>query len=176
MENTDSVTYTGLKKIFNLIDAFMLILSSWNDVTEESITNCYRKGVKISMIDLERLYKEEEFQIKENDQPYFEEPYDVDIFLEKVKSEVLIENITNKKNKNIQLVVADYISSEDQYDYLKYVMTHLEAKEYLNRLENYCLKNAPGALDSLYTLKKIIHENSSKRQLNMHDYVRILKK
>ncbi|KAG0433839.1 Tigger transposable element-derived protein 1 [Dictyocoela muelleri] len=142
MEKSVSVTYTELKKRFKLIDALMLILESWNDATEESITNCYRKSVNNSMIDLDRLYNEEEFQIKENDQTCFEEPYDVDICLEKVKSEVIIEDITNQNNKNIQLVVSDDMSSEEQDHYLKYVLTYLEAEEYLNRLENYCLKCA----------------------------------
>ncbi|KAG0427744.1 hypothetical protein DMUE_5878 [Dictyocoela muelleri] len=90
-------------------------------------------------------------------------------FIEETKIEVLmICSGTNSDfiNKDVELSIDEPLILNDIHG----VISHLEAFEGVTKLENYFLKYYPEDLEVIYSLKKNLEDNKSKRNVNLLDF------
>ncbi|KAG0442234.1 Tigger transposable element-derived protein 6 [Dictyocoela muelleri] len=166
MEMDQNITYNEVVKRFSLFDSIKLILESWENITTETIVNCYRKSIENSMLNLEELDSIQTPLIDENVfSCYSTIENDEEFFIEIEKDIEQAElNIEKNKEQSEELDLDDGI--------YKHELTHFEALEYVNKLENYLIKHDPDNLDTIYLLKDKLNASKSKRQLNMLDFIR----
>jgi hypothetical protein len=72
---------------------------------------------------------------------------------------------TNQENLDDEEVMGINVSEKS--------LTHFEASDYINALENYFIVNCPESLNQIYNLKNIISSNKLKRQTDIFDYLKM---
>ncbi|KAG0438324.1 Tigger transposable element-derived protein 6 [Dictyocoela muelleri] len=174
IDEDDKELFCDLVKKIKMVDALFLILDSWNEVSRETIINCYKKSLENSLLDPKTLLSESIVENDTNTAPCYPDLQTEDEILMELKEglksldlagaveeQYFEEEKTDIPNDNINCLISNSRR-----------LTKFEFFEHLSDIELYLGENQPELLSGFYSFKTEIEKKNIKKCTKILDYLR----
>lgn len=138
------------KKI-NVLDAILWIGRAWNDVSKETIVNCFISGIS-NCYNPEQSFKNIEKKL-ENKKAINDEEIQLPVYDNYVKEEedfikYLVDKHSEYNDKEIEIIEEEKTTAN--------TLTRIEAFDAIEKLELYFLQNFPEKINTIWEVKQLL--------------------
>ncbi|KAG0432397.1 Tigger transposable element-derived protein 6 [Dictyocoela muelleri] len=165
LKSTDK--YQDLIKRFKILDALLLIIASWCEVSDETIVKCYRKALKNSLLDPVTLFSEPIVEQDTNNFSCYPENLTEEEIMVELRNEIEQTKKYNDKDSD-----HESSSESESLAFNRQRLTNLDFYDRLNDIELYLAESRPEVLESFYSFKKDVEAKFPKKFNTLLDFIR----